>query len=110
MKIAIAGEGKMLSQHFGRCSVFHLYKVSGKNAEFIESIAPPSHEPGLIPKWLTGYKIDTVITGGMGRKAKDIFEENKIRVIDGVEAADCESIANDFANGKIKKGISTCDH
>lgn len=110
MKIAIAAEGKQLSGHFGHCSMFHLYEIANNKASFIEGITPPPHEPGLIPQWLSGYKVDTVLTGGMGRKAKEIFAEKNIKVLDGIEIDDIKKIADDFANGKIKKGNSTCDH
>ncbi|MGE3063032.1 MAG: NifB/NifX family molybdenum-iron cluster-binding protein [bacterium] len=110
MKIAIAAEGKQLSGHFGHCSQFHIYEISDNKAVFVESITPPPHEPGLIPQWLSGYKIETVLTGGMGRKAKEIFDEKNIKVIDGIEIDDINKIAVSFAKGTMKKGSSTCDH
>ena len=110
MKVAIAAEGKELSGHFGHCSSFHIYEINGKEAKFLESVTPPPHEPGLIPQWLSGYNVDAVITGGMGRKAKEIFEEKRIKVYDGIEPGPIESIAKDFAKGELKKGTSTCDH
>jgi len=110
MKIALAAEGNILSGHFGHCSSFSVYEIESGNVKFVEKLTPPPHEPGVIPEWLSGCDINAVLTGGMGRKAKEIFESKGIEVIDGLVPDELDKIADDFAKGKLAKGTSTCDH
>lgn len=110
MRIALAADGNILSGHFGHCSSFHVYEIEAGKVKFAEQLTPPPHEPGVIPNWLSGHNIDAVLTGGMGRKAKEIFESKGIEVVDGLMPDDLGKIAEDFAKGNLKRGNSTCDH
>ena len=110
MKIAIAAEGNILSEHFGHCSSFSVYEIESGDAKFVEKLTPPPHEPGVIPEWLSGHDINAVLTGGMGRKAKEIFQAKGIDVVDGLMPDEIEKIAKEFAKGNLKRGNSTCDH
>lgn len=110
MKIAIASDDNRLSSHFGHCSNFFIYKVENNNATFVEKLTPPPHEPGVIPNWLIKQDIDSVLTGGIGPKAKAIFESKGIKVYDGILSDDVEVIAKKFAEGKLEFGRTSCDH
>ncbi len=110
MKIAIATDENKISSHFGHCANFFIYEIDNGSAKLVEKLTPPPHEPGVIPVWLSKVGIDAVITGGMGVKARTIFESKGIKVYDKVVSDDVENVAKDFANGELKIGESTCDH
>ncbi|HAF07855.1 MAG: ATPase-like, ParA/MinD [candidate division TA06 bacterium 32_111] len=110
MIVAIASDENKLSSHFGHCSNFFIYEIDNGNVKFFEKLTPPPHEPGVIPSWLSKIGIDAVITGGIGIKARTIFESKGIKVYDKVISDDVENVAKDFAKGELKIGKSTCDH
>lgn len=46
MKIAIASDRGMVTQHFGHCRHFHIYLVDGKVVSS-EKVKNPGHRPGI---------------------------------------------------------------
>jgi len=66
MRIAIPlTEGK-LSQHFGHCQQFAVIDTddNSKSISNRADITPPPHEPGVLPRWLGGMAVNTIIAGG----------------------------------------------
>lgn len=52
MKIAVAGEGKNVTEHFGHCVNFLIYDVENGKITNEESIPNPGHKPGFLPNFL----------------------------------------------------------
>ena len=104
-------EGR-LCMHFGHCEKFALYEVDSEKKQIIESrhLAPPPHEPGVLPRWLHQQGVDLVIAGGMGQRAQDILVENSVQVIAGAPSEAPESIMRSYLDGKLQTGQNTCDH
>ena len=52
MKIAVASEGKNVTEHFGHCINFNIYDA--ENGEIVkgESVPNPGHRPGFLPNFL----------------------------------------------------------
>ena len=52
MKIAVASENKMVTEHFGHCRI---YNFDAENDQIIkaETITNPGHKPGFLPNSLT---------------------------------------------------------
>jgi predicted Fe-Mo cluster-binding NifX family protein len=101
MKIAIASDGKKASQHFGHCEGFAFYEVEeGKivNKSFIPN---PGHRPGFLPKFLKEAGADVIISGGMGSSAQQLFIENNIEAIVGVEGRN-DDLAQQYLKGELK--------
>ncbi len=109
-RIAVPVAEGRLSMHFGHSEKFALVDVaSGKivSSEFVD--APP-HQPGLLPAWLGERGADLIIAGGMGSRAKSLFEEKGIEVVIGAPCESPERIVEQFLAGKLELGDNTCDH
>lgn len=109
-KIAIPVTGNILSLHFGHCEYFKVYYVENQMVLKEELIKAPVHKPGLLPKWLADMKVTDVITGGIGHKAIEIFNQNKINVFVGVEVKHPKDLLNDLMNGTLVTDGNLCDH
>jgi predicted Fe-Mo cluster-binding NifX family protein len=112
MKIAIPVANEKLALHFGHCQQFAIINVDQNNAENMktEFLTPPPHEPGVLPKWLGKLEVDTVIAGGMGMRAQNLFAEQNITVVVGAQSSSPEDIVKEFLNGKLQTGANPCDH
>ena len=112
MRIAIpVSEGK-LDPHFGHCRSFALVDVDleAKKVLSSETVAPPAHEPGVLPAWLAEQGANLVPAGGMGNMAIQIFAKHGVEVIVGVPSLDPESLALAYLAGEIGAGANACDH
>ncbi len=112
MRIAIPTVNGMLSAHFGHCSEFAVIDVDDQNKEITntESFTPPAHEPGALPKWLSGLYVNLVIAGGMGQRAQMLFNQNNIEVITGAPTETPEEIIRQYLAGTLEYGANICDH
>ncbi len=110
--VAIPVARGQLCMHFGHCEQFALLDVNAAEKEILATrhLAPPPHEPGLLPRWLHEQGVNLVLAGGMGRRAQDIFAEQDIRVIVGVPAGPPENIVRAYLDGKLQSGENPCDH
>ncbi len=108
MKIAVASEGNIVSGHFGHCSNFNIYNVEDKKILNNELVDNPGHKTGFLPKFLNDMEIDIIITGGMGEKAIELFNENNIEVIIGAEG-NVSEIVERYINGDLVSTEYVCD-
>ena len=81
MKIAVAGEGKNVTEHFGHCVNYLIYSVENGNITNEESIPNPGHKPGFLPNFLADRGVNVIISGGMGGGSVDIFNERNVEVV-----------------------------
>ena len=112
VKIAIPiGDGR-LSMHFGHCESFALIEADpeGKTIVNRTDLSAPPHEPGLLPRWLSDKGAQLIIAGGMGQRAKGLFEDNGIKVIVGAPSETPEVLVARFLEGTLETGTNTCDH
>jgi len=111
MKIAIPLVQGTLSAHFGHCERFALLDI-GENGNILsqEEQIPPPHEPGVLPAWLHELGATHIIAGGMGMRAKELFERHGIQVIVGASQGTAEEIAAAYLNGTLTTGENICDH
>ncbi|AOR24154.1 NifB/NifX family molybdenum-iron cluster-binding protein [Clostridium taeniosporum] len=107
MKIAIASEEKYVSGHFGHCEGFTIYDLEGKEISKKEFIPNPGHKPGYLPVFLKGHDVNVIIAGGMGATAQELFKENNIEVIVGIEGL-CDDIIQKFIKSELKSTGSIC--
>ena len=111
MKIALPVTNGQLSQHFGHCETFHIIEINSENQIVSEeNLQPPAHEPGVLPGWLGGIGVDTIIAGGMGGRAQNLFTQNGVRVVIGAESKPPSLVIGDYLAGKLITGDNTCDH
>ncbi len=112
MRFAIPTHNGKLCLHFGHCEVFTFIDADeeAKTITGKEEIAPPPHEPGILPPWAAEQGAQVIIAGGMGMRAQQLFAQNGIQVIVGAEEGDPEKLVLDYINGKLKTGVNACDH
>lgn len=107
MKIAVASEGKNVTEHFGHCENFNIFDAENNQIINSESIANPGHKPGFLPNFLNDMGVNVIISGGMGAGAIEIFNENGIEVITGAKG-DAKDIVEQYLKGELKSTGSVC--
>ena len=95
MKVAIAKEGDVVSEHFGHCTEYAVFVIENSKITSREILESPGHEPGKLPPFLAGHKVTHVLAGGMGPRAVDLFCENNIEVFLEVRGP-IESVIRNF--------------
>jgi predicted Fe-Mo cluster-binding NifX family protein len=110
MKFAIPLAAGKLTAHFGHCQEFALIEVEDNQIKNKETLVPPPHEPGLLPKWLHDQGANVIIAGGMGARALDLFSQNDIKVIVGASALTPEELVNQYLANTLQTGGNVCDH
>jgi predicted Fe-Mo cluster-binding NifX family protein len=91
MKIAISTEDQngldsSISHHFGRCPYYVLVDLEGMSIAEVTSVENPyfrQHKPGMVPEFIKNLGVDVMISGGMGRRAIDFFDQFGIQVATG---------------------------
>lgn len=109
-RIAIPLENGILCSHFGHCQQFALIDTSDNIISDESLITPPPHEPGLLPGWLADKGVTDVIAGGMGQRAINLFNEQKINVFVGAPIKSPKDLANDLLSNSLEAGSNYCDH
>lgn len=108
MRIAIASDGQLVSEHFGHCQGFTIYDVENIFIEKKEFVQNPGHKPGYLPIFLKEKGVDLIIAGGMGSSAQNLFEQNGIEVIVGTQGL-CDDVIGLYLDGSIKSTGSVCN-
>lgn len=98
--------------HFGHCEMFALIDADpgAKTLSGVQVVKPPPHEPGLLPRWLAGQGVNIVLTGGMGWRAIEMFQERGIDVVTGVTGGTPEQVILAHLSGTLSVTDNTCDH
>ncbi|MFO7957532.1 MAG: NifB/NifX family molybdenum-iron cluster-binding protein [Candidatus Brocadiia bacterium] len=112
MKVAIPLADGRLAMHFGHCQEFALFEIGDDGAGIVDSetLEAPPHQPGLLPKWLQENGADTIIAGGMGRRAQALFSRGGIDVVVGAPALEPRRIVEEYLEGSLETGENICDH
>jgi len=107
MKIAVASDHGMVTEHFGHCQSFMLFDTEDGQIINSETIANPGHRPGFLPNFLNEKGVKVIISGGMGAGAIDIFNEKDIEVIVGARG-DAGAAVTAYLQGALKSTGSVC--
>lgn len=108
MKIAVASEKELVTEHFGHCENFNIFHVQDNKIVKVESIPNPGHVPGYLPNFLNDMGVNIIVSGGMGGGAVKIFKEKGIEVITGVKGT-AKDIVTDYLDGKLEATNEICD-
>ena len=76
-------------------------KVTGK-----EKIDNPGHHPGYLPEFLSKMGVNSIIAGGMGMRAQELFDTSGIKTIMGVSGG-IDDVISQIANGTLE-GAGSC--
>jgi predicted Fe-Mo cluster-binding NifX family protein len=114
MRIAISAEDgrgleSVVSPHFGRCPYFVLVDVNGNEVKRVEAVPNPyysRHQPGQVPGFINTQDVDVMLTGGMGRRAIQFFEQYGIETATG--AAGTVHLALEQYLGGQLQGAEPC--
>lgn len=98
-----------VEEHFGHCREFVIFNVANGEIVNSEFVVPPPHAPGVIPNFLGQFGIHTIITGGMGAMAINIFKQNNIEVILGARGSIDENLKV-YLGGNLESTGSACSH
>ncbi|MFO8087751.1 MAG: NifB/NifX family molybdenum-iron cluster-binding protein [Bacteroidales bacterium] len=109
-KIAVPTIDGKLCTHFGHCEKFAIITVDNDVITEEQMHVPPVHQPGVYPKWLHDLGVTEIIAGGMGQKAKDIFDHNDILVHVGVQSKPAKEAVEDLIRDELTTGQNRCDH
>ncbi|MBU4487402.1 MAG: NifB/NifX family molybdenum-iron cluster-binding protein [Candidatus Delongbacteria bacterium] len=107
---AVPTKSGKLCEHFGHCESFAVIEVDGSSVTRNEFITPPAHEPGLYPRFLAEMGVSTIIAGGMGQKAQDLFRQNNIEVFTGIGYEEPHKLVEAYLNKKLVSSENPCDH
>ena len=109
MRVAISTDGDRVAAHFGRCEAYTLIDLSDGEVAKQERIPNPGHQPGVLPTYLAERGVHCIVAGGMGPRAKMLFDEKQIDTIVGVSCSVREAIEG-HRQGALTGGASLCDH
>jgi predicted Fe-Mo cluster-binding NifX family protein len=107
MKIAVATEKEMVTEHFGHCEGFMVFDTENKGIVRSEMVPNPGHRPGFLPRFLHDLGVDTIISGGMGGAAVELFNENNIEVIVGIKGS-AQAAVGRYLEGNLISTGSVC--
>lgn len=108
MKIAISTDNGKVSPHFGRCPQFTIIEIEDNKIISKKVIDNPGHTPGYLPEFLGKAGAGTIIAGGMGNMAQELFKKAKIEAILGIQGT-IDEVLEKMLAGKLE-GIETiCD-
>ena len=110
MKIAVASDKGLVTEHFGHCESFVIFDTENNQIIKEEAIANPGHKPGFLPNFLNDMGVKVIISGGMGGGAIDIFNEKNIEAIVGA-SGQARGAVESYLAGALKSTGSVChDH
>jgi predicted Fe-Mo cluster-binding NifX family protein len=115
MKIAVTAENNnglesIIAQHFGHAPFFIMVDVENGEVTATEGIANPfisGHAPGEVPSYIAQQKANVMLSGGMGGRAIQFFEEAGIKAATGASGTVRQSLDNYFG-GKLTSA-APCD-
>ena len=112
IRFAVPTAQGQLCLHFGHCECFTLIEINEKTKQITrnETLIPPAHEPGVLPRWLGEQQVDIVIAGGMGQRAQMLFSQNGVNVLTGATVGKPEDIVTAYLNETLEVGDNICDH
>ncbi len=106
---AVPTVDKKLTAHFGHCQSFAVIKVEDDKIVEEVFLDPPEHIPGSYPSFLASQGVETIIAGGMGVRAQDLFKEKNIEVFMGLEAEEPSRLVELYLADKLENGANLCD-
>ena len=110
-KIAIpVDNGDVLDAHFGHCKFFYIATVNDGKVVSTEKLVPLPHEPGVLPKWLAEKNVTDIVAGGMGQKAIELFNANKVNALVGAPKLKADELVKGFLSGSLSFTANYCDH
>ena len=105
MRIAISAQtnndlDSQVAEHFGRCPFFAFVEATEGKVESVEIVPNPfvsGQQVGQVPGFINEQKADVMLSGGMGGRAIQFFEQFGIGVATGASGTVRTTLENYFA-------------
>ena len=115
MKIAVTAENNngldsMVAHHFGHAPFFIMVDVENGEVTDSKCIANPfinGHAPGQVPGFIKEQNANVMLSGGMGGRAIQFFEQVGIQAATGANGTVRQALENYFG-GKLTEA-APCD-
>ena len=117
MRIAISaddsrGLDSVAAHHFGRCPYYVFVDVEERKVQKVATLPNPTYErhtPGAVPAFIHAQGADVMLTGGMGRRAIDLFQQYGIRAHTGA-AGTVRRALEQFLGGALEDAVPCREH
>jgi predicted Fe-Mo cluster-binding NifX family protein len=114
MRIAVSVETNnelesVVSHHFGRCPFFAIVDLEGRDFKSVQVIDNPfynGHQPGQVPGFISEQKANVMLSGGMGGRAIQFFEQFGIEAATGATGTVRQSLEQ-YLGGELT-GAAPC--
>ncbi len=110
IRFAIPTAYGRLCSHFGHCESFAIIDTVDGVITDVQFLAPPPHEPGVLPMWLKELGVDVVIAGGIGVRAQSLLHNMGIEVIVGAPEEDPKVLVEQYLANTLVLGENVCSH
>lgn len=107
LKVAICTESGRVAQHFGRAPEYIFVTIEDNKVIEIKALSNPGHSVGSIPQFVNDQGATCMITGGIGRRAIDFFNQYGIEVIQGINGSVNDTIEK-ILDGTLEGGENIC--
>ena len=107
MIYAIATDGSIVAEHFGRCPSYTLVDIQNGTVIEQKTVDNPGHAPGAIPKFLDSLGAKYIICGGMGPRAAGFFDQLGIQKVTGISDT-VDGVIGQLLSGTLQGGESFC--
>jgi len=115
MKIAVTAETNnglesLVAQHFGHAPYFIMVDVENGEVTATEGVANPfvdGHAPGDVPGFIKEQNANVMLSGGMGGRAIQFFEQAGIQTATGAIGTVSQSLEN-YLGGTLT-AAAPCD-
>jgi len=114
MRIAVSVETNnelesIVAHHFGRCPFFAIVDLEGRDFKSVQVIDNPfynGHQPGQVPGFINEQKANVMLSGGMGGRAIQFFEQFGIEAATGATGTVRQSLEQ-YLGGELT-GAAPC--
>ncbi len=109
MRIAISadtnqGLDSQVAQHFGRCPYFAFVDLEEREVKEVQLVENPfftAHQPGQVPRFIQARNADVMLSGGMGGRAIQLFQQFGIQTATGASGTIREALER-FVGGELR--------
>ncbi|MFN2263104.1 MAG: NifB/NifX family molybdenum-iron cluster-binding protein [Anaerolineales bacterium] len=99
----------IVAHHFGRCPYFALVDLEGREVKDIQVIDNPfynGHQPGQVPGFIYQQNANVMLSGGMGGRAIQFFQQYGIEAATGASGTVQQALEY-YLNGELT-GAAPC--
>jgi len=115
MRIAVSADDSndldsVVSPHFGRCPYYVFVDVDGCEVTGVQTVESPfygQHQPGQVPGFINSHGVNVMLTGGMGGRAIQFFDQYGIEPVTGAYGS--VRLALEQYLGGALQGAAGCD-